>query len=198
MTPMNKTVIVTGIPGTGKTTVCNFVEKLARKAGVETNVITYGTVMMGILQKHGKAKERDAMRKDTLDSQHELQREVAEAIAEKIKQAKGITIIDTHMSIKTHAGYMPGLPHHVLQLLKPEMLVLVEAQPSEISSRRMKDGTRKRDEATENVVKEELLVSRLMAGACAVATGAPVKIVINAEGKQEEAAKDILKALGVV
>jgi adenylate kinase len=154
--------------------------------------------MMGILQKHGKAKERDAMRKDTLDSQHELQREVAEAIAEKIKQTKGITIIDTHMSIKTHAGYMPGLPHHVLQLLKPEMLVLVEAQPSEISSRRMKDGTRKRDEATENVVKEELLVSRLMAGACAVASGAPVKIVINAEGKQEEAAKDILKALGVV
>jgi adenylate kinase len=198
MTPMNKTVIVTGIPGTGKTTVCNFVEKLARKAGVETSVITYGTVMMGILQKHGEAKERDAMRKDTLDSQHELQREVAEVIAEKIKQAKGITIIDTHMSIKTHAGYMPGLPHHVLQLLKPEMLVLIEAQPREISSRRMKDGTRKRDEATENVVKEELLVSRLMAGACAVATGAPVKIVINAEGKQEEAAKDILKALGVV
>jgi adenylate kinase len=37
-----------------------------------------------------------------------------------------------------------------------------------------------------------------MAGACAVATGAPVKIVINAEGKQEEAAKDILKALGVI
>jgi len=198
MIPMNKTVIVTGIPGTGKTTVCNFVEKLARKAGVETSVITYGTVMMRILQKHGKDTERDAMRKDTLDSQHELQREVAEAIAEKIKQAKGITIIDTHMSIRTHAGYMPGLPHHVLQLLKPEMLVLVEAQPSEISSRRMKDGTRKRDEATENVVKEELLVSRLMAGACAVATGAPVKIVINAEGKQEEAAKDILKALGVV
>jgi adenylate kinase len=198
MTPMNKTVIVTGIPGTGKTTVCTFVEKLARKAGVETSRITYGTVMMGILQKHGKAMERDAMRGDTLDSQHELQREVAEAIAEKTKQAKGITIIDTHMSIKTPAGYMPGLPHHVLQLLKPEMLVLVEAQPGEISSRRMKDATRKRDEATENVVKEELLVSRLMAGACAVQTGAPVKIVINAEGKQEEAAKDILKALGVV
>ena len=198
MTIMNKTVIVTGIPGTGKTTVCTFVEKLAKKASVETSVITYGTVMMGILQKRGKAMERDAMRRDTLDSQHELQREVAEAIAEKTKQAKGITIIDTHMAIRTPAGYMPGLPHRVLELLKPDMLVLVEAQPSEISSRRMKDASRNRDEVTEDGVKEELLVSRLMAGACAVATGATVKIVINADGKQEEAAKGILGALGVV
>lgn len=195
---MNRTVIVTGIPGTGKTTVCTFVEKLARKAGVETSVITYGTVMMEILQKRGKAMERDAMRRDTLGSQHDLQSEVAKAIAEKMKQSKGVMVIDTHMAIRTPAGYMPGLPHRVLELLKPEMLVLVEAQPSEISSRRMKDASRKRDEAAEDTVKEELLVSRLMAGACAVATGAPVKIVINAEGKQEQAARDILGALGVV
>jgi adenylate kinase len=195
---MNRTVIVTGIPGTGKTTVCTFVEKLSRKAGVETSVITYGTVMMGVLQKCGKTMERDAMRRDTLDSQHQLQSEVAKAIAEKMRQSEGITVIDTHMAIRTPAGYMPGLPHHVLELLNPDMLVLVEAQPSEISSRRMKDASRKRDEATEDRVKEELLVSRLMAGACAVATGAPVKIVINADGKQEEAAKDILRALGVV
>jgi adenylate kinase len=31
---MNKTVVVTGIPGTGKTTVCGFVEKLAGKAAI--------------------------------------------------------------------------------------------------------------------------------------------------------------------
>jgi adenylate kinase len=36
-----------------------------------------------------------------------------------------------------------------------------------------------------------------MAGACAVLASAPVKIVINAEGKQEEAAREILSAVGV-
>jgi adenylate kinase len=77
------------------------------------------------------------------------------------------------------------------------MLVLVEADAGEISRRRMKDATRKRDMAIEEAVREELLFSRLMAGASAVLAGAPVKIVVNAEGKQEEAAKQILRALEV-
>jgi len=194
---MNKTIIVTGIPGTGKTTVCSFVEKLAKDADFEVNVINYGTVMMEILQKHGQAMERDAMRKDSVYTQRELQREVAEAVTEKIRRLKGLTVIDTHMSIKTPEGYLPGLPYSNLQLLKPEMLVLVEAEPKEISSRRTKDPGRKRDAAMEGSVKEELLFSRLMAGACAVLASAPVKIVINAEGKQEEAAREILSAVGV-
>lgn len=195
---MNRTIIVTGIPGTGKTTVCNFVEKFAKNAGVEVNVINYGTVMMDILEKHGKTMERDAMRKDNVETQRTLQREVAEEVTEKIGKLKGLIIIDTHMSIRTPEGYLPGLPSHNLQILKPEMLVLVEAQPREISSRRMKDASRKRDAAMEDRVKEELLFSRLMAGACAVLASAPVKIVINAEGKQEEAAREILRALGVM
>ena len=194
---MDKTVIVTGIPGTGKTTVCNFVEKLARDLGVKTSVINYGTVMLEILRKQRITMERDSMRKDNVATQRRLQREVAETVAEKIKHLSGLKIIDTHMAIKTPEGYLPGLPSRNLELLKPELLVLVEAQPKEISSRRTKDANRKRDIAIEDTVKEELLFSRLMAGACAVYTSAPVKIVINSEGKQEEAAKDILRALGV-
>ncbi len=194
---MDKTVIVTGIPGTGKTTVCNLVEKLARDLGVKTSVINYGTVMLEILRKQRITLERDSMRKDNVATQRRLQREVAETVAEKIKHLSGLKIIDTHMAIKTPEGYLPGLPSRNLELLKPELLVLVEAQPKEISSRRTKDANRKRDIAIEDTVKEELLFSRLMAGACAVYTSAPVKIVINSEGKQEEAAKDILRALGV-
>jgi adenylate kinase len=137
------------------------------------------------------------MRKKDLDFQRKLQREVANAISEKTKQLDGIKIIDTHMAIKTPGGYLPGLPYYTLQLLSPEMFVLIEAKPSEIAARRAKDAIRKRDEITEEAVNEELLFSRLMAGACAVFAGAPVKRVINADGKQEEAAKEILKALGV-
>jgi len=195
---VNKTIIVTGIPGTGKTTVCNAVEKLAKQTGEKVDVINYGTVMVKILQKYKKKIKRDAMRKADIPFQRKLQRETAEAVSEKIAQLEGTTIVDTHMSIKTPEGYLPGLPHCVLMILKPEMFVLVEAQPREISSRRMRDATRKRDEATSEAIKEELLFSRLMAGACAVLTGVPMKTVTNAEGKQEEAAKDVLKALGQV
>jgi adenylate kinase len=194
---MNRTVIVTGIPGTGKTTVCNLVVKLAKEADVNVNVLNYGTVTMEILQRYGKAMERDAMRKADIDSQRKLQKEVAETLSERIRGLDGITIVDTHMAIKTPCGYMPGMPQHVMQFLKPELFVLIEAKPSEISLRRTKDISRKRDTTMEEAVTEELLFSRLMAGACSVLTGAPVKIAVNAEGKPEEAAKEILKALGV-
>jgi adenylate kinase len=61
----------------------------------------------------------------------------------------------------------------------------------------MKDSTRKRDDATEEAVQEELQFSRSMGSACAVITGAPVKVVMNSEGKAEEAAREILRTLGV-
>jgi adenylate kinase len=192
---VNKTIVVTGIPGTGKTVVCDFVERLAREAGVEVNVINYGTVMTEILRKHQKEMERDTIRKADIDFQHKLQMEAAEGILEKVEQLKGVKIIDTHMSVNTPVGFLPGLPYHVLQILKPEMFVLIEAKPDEISSRRAKDTNRKRDEALEEMVKQELLFSRLMAAACAVLTGAPIKTVINAEGKQEDAARQILRMI---
>ena len=188
-------MIVTGIPGSGKTTVCDFVDKLGKQIGLEVHVVNYGTVMVELLRKHDRQMGRDAMRKTSTDFQHQLQIETANAIAEKTKDWKGVRIVDTHMSINTPEGYVPGLPYHVLRILQPSMFVLVEAKPGEISSRRMKDTTRKRDESVEDAVKEELLFSRLSAGACAVLTGAPIKIVINAEGKQEEAAREILKTL---
>ena len=195
---MSRTIIVTGIPGTGKTTVCGFVEKLAKNAGVQVTVINYGTVMMSILQKSGRHMERDAMRRDSVDFQRSLQRQVAEVVTEKTRQLSGVTIIDTHMSIRTPEGYFPGLSTNNLDILKPDMLVLVEAQPSEISSRRMKDASRKRDVAVEASVKEELAFSRTIAGACAVFISVPVKVVMNTEGKPEEAAKEILRALDVM
>jgi len=195
---MNGPFIVSGIPGTGKTTVCGFVEKLGKKAGVQINVINYGTLMLEILQKSGRHLERDAMRKDTVEIQSRMQRQVAEAVAEKAKQFNGITIEDSYMTINTSKGYLPGLSSNNLSMHQPQLPVLVEAEPSEISSRKLKDFNRKRDYAVEESVREELTFSRVIAGPCAVLISAPVKVVVNSKGKPEEAAEQILKALGVV
>lgn len=192
---MNKTIVLTGIPGTGKTTVCNLVEKLAKQAGLQLNLLNYGTITMEALQKNGRTMERDAVRRAGLDFQLGLQREVAEEISRRMEKLTGLTIIDTHMTIKTPYGYIPGMPSHVMRLLEPKMFILIEASPDEISMRRMKDSNRKRDDAVEEAVKEELAFARLTVGACSVLTGMPVKIVINAEGKQEEAAREILKMI---
>lgn len=192
---MGRVIIVTGIPGTGKTTVCNEVVKLAEQNGKKIEVMNYGSVMVELSRKSGKALHRDELRKSGLDFQRNVQAEAAKIISENATKVQGDLIVDTHMSIKTVDGYLAGLPSHVLRLLNPEMLILVEAEPLEVLSRRVKDRSRKRDKAMEGEIAEEILFSRLMAAACAVLTGAAVKIVKNPAGKQVLAAEEVLKLL---
>jgi len=192
---LGRVIIVTGIPGTGKTTVCNEVVKFAERIGKKVEVVNYGSVMVELSHRGGKSLHRDELRRFGLTFQRNLQAEAAKIISEKTTEVQGVLIVDTHMSIKTVDGYWAGLPFHVLQLLNPEMLILVEAEPLEVLSRRVKDKTRKRDKAMEGEITEEILFSRLMAAACAVLTGASVKIVKNPAGKQAEAAEEVLKLL---
>jgi len=192
---MGRVVVVTGIPGTGKTTVCKELLKLAEQSGRRVTVINYGSIMVELTQERGRSLHRDDLRKSKLPLQRDLQAEAAKAISRRAAEAEGDVIVDTHMSIKTVDGYWAGLPSHVLQLLNPDAFVLVEAEPPEVLFRRLKDVTRRRDEALESEIAEELFFSRLIAAACSVLTGASVKIVKNPNGKQVEAAKEVLKLL---
>ena len=192
---MKKLVVVTGIPGTGKTTVCKEVEKIAEKRGKEVKTVNFGTVMVELAKKRGKELHRDDIRKHSIDFQQKLQIEAAKKIMEKAKNVKGCLIVDTHMVVRTQEGYFAGLPHRVLQILNPEIFILIEATPGEILTRRFKDADRRRDKILEEEVLEELSFSRFFAASCASLTGAPVKIVKNPDGKQVEAAKEILKLL---
>ncbi|MEM2508848.1 MAG: AAA family ATPase, partial [Candidatus Thermoplasmatota archaeon] len=90
-------VVVAGIPGAGKTTVLKEVK------GIE--IINYGDVMFSIAKKKNLVNDRDEIRKLPIDEQRKLQKEAAKFISKK----KNV-IIDTHCTIKTRDGYMPGLP----------------------------------------------------------------------------------------
>ena len=69
-------IVVTGIPGVGKTTVM-------KKAveGMDRNIVTFGTVMMEIAKELNLVNKRDEMRKLTLKQQKNLQIKTAERIA---------------------------------------------------------------------------------------------------------------------
>lgn len=188
-------MVVTGIPGTGKTTLCKELLKLAEESGRRVTMINYGSVMVELTQKRGIPLHRDELRKPKLSLQRDLQAEAAKTISQQVAEAEGDVIVDTHMSIKTLGGYWAGLPLHVLQILNPDAFVLVEAEPAEVLFRRPKDVTRRRDEVLENEIEEELFFSRLVAAVCSVLTGAPTKTVKNPNGKLVEAAKETLKLL---
>jgi len=193
-----KVVIATGIPGVGKTTVCKEAEALAAQEGVKLTVLNYGDIMLEIMKKRGLLLHRDKLRKLDMTTQKVLQAEAAAKLAKAVEAAEGHVIIDTHMVVRTPFGYLPGLPRHVLEALRPDLLVLIEADPEEIAARRAKDleaGERLRDERRVAELREELEFSRMVASACSVLTGAPIAIIKNPTGGQKEAGRRLLELI---
>ena len=174
-----KVIVVTGIPGVGKTTVM----KQAAE-GIDIKFVTFGSVMIDIAKEIGLVKDRDEMRKLTLEQQKDLQIRSAEKVA-----SMGDVILDTHCTVKTPKGYMPGLPEWVLKKLKPTAIVVVEADPDEIFNRRAKDATRNRDPDSEEEIAEHQQINRAAAMSYATLTGATVKIVFNHDDAIDEAVK---------
>ncbi|HEC81308.1 MAG TPA: adenylate kinase [Thermoplasmatales archaeon] len=182
-------IVVTGVPGVGKTTV---MQKAAE--GLNIRFVTFGTVMVEIAQKLGWAKNRDEMRKLSLKQQRELQVKTAEKVAKM-----GDVIVDTHCTIKTPQGYMPGLPEWVITRLQPTTIVVVEADPEEIFNRRKNDVSRERDPDTIDEIAEHQQINRAAAMAYAALSGATVKIVFNHDNALDDAVKQaepVLKGMG--
>jgi len=188
----SKKVVVVGIPGVGKTTVVSKVVEKLNALNKSVSVHSFGTVMFEEAKKNG-LKDRDDLRKLTVDEQKNLQKKAAEKIAE---HQENIVIIDTHAFISTKEGYYPGLPHYVIQILKPTHFIAVSAKPDEIYNRRTNDDTRDRDIISIGSIKEELDVQDAMLSSCSVLSGSPMKVVLNTEGKVEVAANSIINAIG--
>ncbi len=188
----SKKVVVVGIPGVGKTTVVSKVVEKLNALNKSVSVHSFGTVMFEEAKENG-LKDRDDLRKLTVEEQKNLQKKAAERIAE---YQENIVIIDTHAFISTKEGYYPGLPHYVIQILKPTHFIAVSAKPDEIYNRRTNDDTRDRDIISIGSIKEELDVQDAMLSSCSVLSGSPMKVVLNTEGKVEVAADSIINAIG--
>ena len=185
-------VIIVGIPGVGKTTVVSRVVELLKKKNVRVSVSIFGTVMFNEAKKKG-VKNRDDLRKLSVKEQKELQSMAARTIA-SIKD--DVVIVDTHAFISTQEGFYPGLPHNVLEILNPDSFIMISARPEEIYNRRMTDETRTRDIVSIDTIKKELDVTSAMLSTCSILCGSPIKMILNTEGKVDEAAKGIISAMG--
>ena len=190
---IHKKVVIVGIPGVGKTSlVTTIVEKLSDQ-GIAVSVHSYGTLMLDQAKNEG-VQDRDEPRKLPVERQKELQKTTAEKIS---KLTDDIVFIDTHAFISTKEGFYPGLPNHVIQIIQPSHFIAISARPEEIYNRRMKDETRNRDKVSIESIKKELAIQDSMLSTCSVLSGSPMKVILNNEGKIEEAANNVIKAIGV-
>lgn len=183
-------VVVTGTPGAGKTTV---LKKALEELKGEFEIQNFGDAMFETAEKEGIVKDRDEMRKLPSEVQKRIQKEAARSISERSKKTS--LIVDTHCTIKTPGGYLPGLPKWVLDELMPDVIILTEAAPEEIIGRRSADKTRVRDVEAVSSIEEHQQMNRAMAAAYSTLTGATVKIVQNNDNALEDAAKAMNDAL---
>lgn len=188
----SKKVIIVGIAGVGKTTVVSKVVEILKTKKISVSVSIFGSVMFEEAKKKG-INGRDELRKLSVPEQKELQSMAAKKIA---SISDDIVIVDTHAFIATKEGFYPGLPHNVLEILMPDSFIMISARPEEIYNRRMEDTTRNRDIVSIDAIKKELDVTSAMLSTCSILCGSPIKMVLNSEGKVDEAARGIVSAMG--
>ncbi|MBI5046205.1 adenylate kinase [Candidatus Micrarchaeota archaeon] len=169
-------IIVMGLPGAGKSSVLN-----ALKSQNTGYVIqNYGDLMFEIEKEKFGIKDRDEMRKLPIEKQKLAQK----LVAKKLSKEKGKFILDTHCSVATPSGYYPGVPFEFLKLFKVDSLVLITADVKAIAARRQTDQTRIRD--VDDIELHDQMNKSYLAAYSAF-TGAPAVIIINAQGKLEDA-----------
>jgi adenylate kinase len=187
----NKRVVVVGIPGVGKTTVISRTAEILNQRGKQTAVVVFGTMMFEEATKLG-INNRDEMRRQSIEVQRQMQNLAARRIAD-LKD--NVVIVDTHLFINTNEGYYPGLPLHLLEVIKPTNIVMVAAHPEEIVKRRRIDETRDRDIESVEDIQCQLDISKVMVATCSVLTVCPFIIIMNSNNKINETASNIVKAL---
>jgi len=170
-------IIVMGMPGAGKSTVL----QVAIEHGWE--VVNYGTKMFEIASKLYSISDRDQLRKLDSSKQKNVQAQVGKELA-ALKERK--IILDTHCSINTPKGYLPGLPFEIISSLHVERLVLVTAPVSDILERRGKDKSRVRDEQSEKSLHEHDDMNKNYLATYSVICAAPALILQNSNGSLEK------------
>jgi adenylate kinase len=109
----------------------------------------------------------------------------------------GRVFVDTHCTVRTPRGYLPGLPKWVLETLKPKQIILVEADPEEILRRRISDESRKREKSPLEDIEEHQEMNRKVAMVYSTLTGAIVTIIKNHDNRLDEAVENFVKSLVV-
>jgi adenylate kinase len=186
-------VMITGIPGVGKSTITKLALKQVR---VKFRLLNFGDLMFEEAVKAGLVSHRDEMRKLNPDLQRRLQMKVAEKIVE-ISQEEPV-LIDTHATIRTPVGYLLGFPREVIEVINPNFIVIIEATPSEILGRRLRDLKRDRDVETEEQIQRHQDLNRAAAVSYAMHSNALIKVIENHEDKGlEEAVYELVEVLNL-
>ncbi len=163
--------VVAGLSGVGKSSVVEYA--LKKSPGVKR--VNFGDAILREATERNLVEDRDQLRFLDLETQRALQARAARRIC----RMHGKVVVDTHLTIPTPDGYVPGLPLDILIQLKPKRIIILEADPGDILKRRMLDKGRARVDENLEEIQQHFDFDRAAAIAMAIQVGAPVKIIKN-------------------
>ncbi|HEX9804427.1 MAG TPA: adenylate kinase [Candidatus Dojkabacteria bacterium] len=181
--------VIFGIPGVGKTSVVN---EVIHNTGIKQ--VNMGDLLTQVGVEKGMIETRDELRKLPYRSQQKLRGGVIEKIQFLHEKEKNI-LIDTHATVKTPQGYMPGFDREMLEKLDPDVFIVLWAQPDAIMARRQEDDSRQRDEDSRKEIEEGLRLTRQMASIYSVLANATYVEVENIQNNLESAVKNIVDVI---
>lgn len=149
------TVVVTGVPGVGKTSLCR---KVCEDLGYI--YINYGDLMLSI------AKSRDLASTDSemFSLDMELQYDIWKSAALKIKDMDKV-LIDLHGVDQSPLGYIISLP---TRIIKPDIIVLIESSLENILQRREKDNKKRITDTIKSLSEHMHILKTAMASCSAI------------------------------
>ena len=158
-------VVVTGVPGVGKTTLCRRVSE-----DVGYNYINYGDLMLDI----AKSKDLASTDFEMFSLDIDTQQEIWEGAALKIKDMDRV-LVDLHGVDQSSIGYILSLP---IEIISPDIIVVIESSKDNILQRRHKD-TKERITDTIKSLKEHINILRTSMAICSAILGCNLIVLEN-------------------
>jgi adenylate kinase len=171
---MAGTVIVTGTPGAGKSTILQSIATDSRY-----KLVSVGTLMLEPMAKEGAASNRDEIRYKSAGKDYSKFRNYA---FEKIAAMEGNVIVDTHVTIEAESTgrYVPGLPLESLSKIKNlKGFIYIDAHTDRILERRRTDSTRDRKEEDPALIDTQRLINMSALSYYSSCLNIPVYVIFN-------------------
>ncbi len=179
-------VFLLGVKAVGKSKLTSELNKFL---GGKLREISYGDAMLEIGKEQGVITDREQIAKLPSARQNEIRQAAAERIR-VLADKEPFVFLNTHGYIYTipHHTYLPGSPDSVSDLLRPNAILLVEAEPEAIIERRQMDlekTGRQREIGTVPEVIDALLFERIAAVHISMRYASDIKVFDNTLSVEE-------------